>query len=504
MRGDFAAIAPTRRLHGLPALLLALAILALDVLSPLQGAVAVLYTIVVLVASRSRDRALTVAAALFGAALAILGYVVSHLHEPLGSPAMRLGVSLVAIAITAALSLRNFGALERQRQADQRYRTLFESAGFPMWEADWSAIHERLQQEHDPQQLVEFASRHAVVRDLNDAAADLFGVSSRNALIGGTIYDHRTPASQRTLGNIIRGLREGQTTIREETQFRNRGGALVDVILRVTLPPDHDGWKRVLVMALDVTQRNLTQVRLDQAQAELAHVSRVNLLGQLSASIAHEINQPLSAIITYANSGKRWLSREAPGAIEVADCLDHIGTNGKRAADVIARIRDMSRKAEPRYERFALAPLIDETVALLRRDLQSHEVGIVISAEPGARFVQGDRVQIQQVLMNLMLNADQSMAAASSGGRELRLSSTCHGENVVIEIRDTGPGIAGDPEALFASFFTTKAEGMGMGLSICRAIVERHGGRLTAENHVDGGAVFRFGLPVGTNEGDRV
>jgi PAS domain S-box-containing protein len=401
------------------------------------------------------------------------------------------------------LSLRNFGALDRQRRADLRYRTLFESAGFPMWEADWSAIHDRLQEDHDPQQLVEFAARHAVVRDLNEAAADMFGISSRNALIGGTIYDHRTPVSQRTLGNIIRGLRDGQTTIREETQFRNRAGELVDVILRVTLPPDHDGWKRVLVMALDVTQRNLTQARLDQAQAELAHVSRLNLLGQLSASIAHEINQPLSAIITYANSGKRWLSREASGARETMDCLDHIGANGKRAADVIARIRDMSRNVEPRYDRFALAPLIDETVALLKRDLQSHEVGISISIDPSAPPVRGDRVQIQQVLMNIMLNAGQAMASGTSDPRRLQLSATRTDQAVMIEIRDTGPGIAGDPEALFGSFFTTRPEGMGMGLSICRAIVERHGGRLTAENHIDGGAVFRFGLPIDTIEGDR-
>lgn len=502
MRSDPTAMSPARRLHVSAVAVLALAILALDVLTPLQGAVAVLYTSVVLVASRSRDGRLTVVAGMLGATLAIMGYIVSHSHEPLGSPALRLAVSLVAIGTTTALSVRNLRAYHRQRQADQRYRTIFDSAGFPMWEADWSAIYSRIEDGPNPQDLVEFAARHAIIRDLNDAAADMFGVPGRDALIGGTILDHRTPASQDTLGTIIRGLREGKTTIREETQFRKLSGELVDVILRVTLPPDHNGWKRVLVMALDVTERNRTQARLNQSQAELAHVSRLNLLGQLAASIAHEINQPLSAVITYAGSGKRWLLHEAPGAVEVADCLDHIGANGRRAADVLARIRDMSRKSAPQSDRIALAPLIDETVALLKRDLQSHDVVIEVFVDPRVQWVRGDRIQIQQVLMNLMLNADQAMAQDSSAKRELHLTTVPQGTTVMFEVRDTGPGISGDPETLFASFFTTKAEGMGMGLSICRAIIERHGSELTASNHPGGGAVFRFGLPADTGKGD--
>ncbi|MEI9851527.1 MAG: histidine kinase dimerization/phospho-acceptor domain-containing protein [Sphingomonas sp.] len=125
-------------------------------------------------------------------------------------------------------------------------------------------------------------------------------------------------------------------------------------MLRVTLPPGEDGWKRVLVMALDVTERNRAQARLAQSRAELTHVSRLTTLGQLAASIAHEVNQPLSAIITYARSGRRWLAREAADAPEVADCLDHIAANGTRAADVIARIRDLARKADPKRVRIDL------------------------------------------------------------------------------------------------------------------------------------------------------
>ncbi len=185
---------------------------------------------------------------------------------------------------------------------------------------------------------------------------------------------------------------------------------VVDVVVRVTLPTGDGDWRRVLVMALDVTERNRAQARLAQSQAELTHVSRLTTLGQLAASIAHEVNQPLSAVVTYAKSGKRWLAREAPNAGEVSDCLDQIAANGTRAADVIARIRDIARKADPERGVIRLAPLIDETVALLRRDLQTHGVAIHVSVPDGLPPVAGDRVQIQQVLMNLMLNAEQAMA----------------------------------------------------------------------------------------------
>lgn len=498
MPGSAEATRSAARLNLAVALALALGVFALDVLSPLQGAVAVLYTTVVLVAARSRVRALIIAAGAVCALLAAVGYGISHGGDPLGSPAMRLGVSLVAIAITTVLSVRHLAAAEERRRADLRYRSIFDAAGFPIWESDWSAAFAMLRDGHEPDlDLVRRASSAAHVRDANQAAARLFGFRDRADMVGSNIVGRHTLAGEAALARVFAALERGGATIEEEVQFQTVAGEIVDVVLRVTLPPEHDDWKHVLVMALDMTQRNRTEARLAQAQAELMHVSRVTTLGQLAASIAHEVNQPLSAIITYAKSGTRWLAREAPNAAEVADCLGHIASNGTRAADVIARIRALARKADPRQGRILLEPLIGETIALLCRDLQIHEIEIETSLPADLPAVFGDRVQIQQVLMNLMLNAEQAMADAAPERRRLHIDAESDGEAVTVRVRDCGPGIAGiDPDHLFRPFFTTKAEGLGMGLSICRSIIEQHGGTLTAADNPRGGAVFQFRLPV--------
>ncbi len=497
MREDIAGRRLERRVHAGAALALALAIFALDVLSPLQGAVAVLYTIVVLMAARTQDRGLILLAGGTGTVLALAGYFTSHWGEPLGSPAMRLAVSLTAIGITTLLSMRNQAAAEERRRSEQRYRTIFNAAGLPIWEGDWSAAHAMLTAGVVLDgEAIDRIARAATIHDANDAAARLFGLEARDALVGGTLIANHTPAAEATLGRILVALAAGAPVIEEETQFRTAAGELVDVVLRVTVPPGSDGWKRVLVMAIDVTERNRTRARLDQSQAELTHVARVTTLGQLAASIAHEVNQPLSAIITYAKSGTRWLAREAPDAAEVRDCLERIAANGTRAADVIARIRDLARKADPQQGTVALAPLIEETAALLLRELQAHEVRIHLDVPADLPFVAGDRVQLQQVLMNLLLNAEQAMADTPAAERALRINASRDGEHVAVLVQDCGTGIPGDPEALFTPFFTTKAAGLGMGLSICRSIVERHGGTLAAENNPMRGATFRFRLPV--------
>ncbi|MET0428179.1 MAG: ATP-binding protein, partial [Microvirga sp.] len=430
-------------------------------------------------------------------------YVLSHWAEPLGSPAVRLTVSLVAIANTAIHSIRPRAATPERQRSETRYRTILKAAGFPIWESDWSAAYALFRDGREPSlDLVRSVARQTTIRDANQAAARLFGLGDRSELIRGGLLPHHTPAAQSGMARIVTSLMRGVDAVEEEVQFRTAAGEIVDVVLRVTLPPDHAGWTHVLVMALDVTERNRAQARLAQSQAELTHMARVTTLGQLAASIAHEVNQPLTAIITYAKSGRRWLSREVPDPVEAADCLDHIAANGTRAAEVIARIRDLARPADPKAGSIDLAALVEGTLALLHRDFQAQRIVVHVSVPADLPAASGDHVQVQQVLMNLLLNAQQAMADVDPGRRELCVEASRGGAGLTVEVSDCGTGIAGlDPETLFRPFFTTKPEGMGMGLSICRTIIEGHGGTLTAAVNERGGATFRFDLPI--DRGDR-
>lgn len=249
---------------------------------------------------------------------------------------------------------------------------------------------------------------------------------------------------------------------------------------------------------VDVTGSKLAEEALHRSQAELAHVTRITTLGELAASIAHEVNQPLAALITNGDAGLRWLKRETPNITEAVASIERMMSEARRASEVIRRIRALARNTAPQTMLLDLKEIVDESLALVDRELTRNKVIVLSEIDSRATWITGDRVQLQQVIINLIVNGIQAMANTNNTNRRLllRLRRTDTDE-VLVNVQDNGPGIL--PEnmpKLFNAFFTTKPEGMGMGLSICRSIIEAHGGRIWATCNPGEGATLHFSLPT--------
>ena len=235
-------------------------------------------------------------------------------------------------------------------------------------------------------------------------------------------------------------------------------------------------------VARDITERKRAAEALREAQMQLAHANRVATMGQLTASIAHEVNQPIAATVTNAEAALRFLSARRPDLDEVREALGWIVRDGDRAGAVVSRIRNLIKKAPPSDERVEINAAIREVIEITRGEAMKN--GVVVQTDLGddLPLVPGDRVELQQVILNLILNAIEAMSATSEGSRELLITKGKNeSDDVLVAVRDSGPGLAPAAlEHLFKAFHTTKPNGLGLGLSICRSIVESHGGRLWA------------------------
>jgi signal transduction histidine kinase len=288
------------------------------------------------------------------------------------------------------------------------------------------------------------------------------------------------------------------------------GGEVLGVIeffSREIRQPDQDLLNMLATIGSQIGQfieRKRAEEAFREVQLELAHANRVATTGQLTASITHEVNQPITAAVTYALAAQRWLSAEPPNFREVDAALSHIVKEGNRAGEVVGRIRGLIKKAPARKDAVAINDAILEVIALTRTEAANNSVSVRTQLAEGLPRVQGDRVQLQQVLVNLIINAIEAMHDVGEEERELLISTRNEPDGVSVEVRDSGPGFT--PAALervFEAFYTTKSGGLGLGLSICRSIIESHNGRLWASPNLPRGASFQFALPAIANTASR-
>jgi two-component system sensor kinase FixL len=459
----------TSRILPIIAVAFALLIFLIDTLVDLGMAIAVLYVVVVLMAVGFRQRRGVLVTSLGCVALTLASYAIQHGFVFTGPPFARCLVSLSAIGITAVLGLKaQSGSMvlsEQARLLDLTHDTIF------------------------------VRDMNDVIRYWNRGAEELYGWPKREAV--GRVSHQLTqtvfpaPLEAITAELLATDRWEG------ELVHAKRDGTKVVVASRWSLQRDERGRpSAILETNNDITQRNRTQEALHQAQVELAHVTRVTTLGELTASIAHEVNQPLAAVVTNGEACLRWLGHDAPQLGEVRDAVGRMIADGKRASNVIVRLRVLSRKGDSQKVALDLNEVIEEATLLVRPEVVGRQVAVWMDLAP-LPAVLGDRVQLQQVVINLVINGVQAMAAVTDRARELRIRSRHEADHVVVGVQDSGVGIGGDDsKRLFDAFFTTKPEGMGMGLSICRSIIEAHGGRVWAASNAGPGATFQFELPA--------
>jgi C4-dicarboxylate-specific signal transduction histidine kinase len=220
-------------------------------------------------------------------------------------------------------------------------------------------------------------------------------------------------------------------------------------------------------------------------------------MGELTASIAHEVNQPLAAITTNAEAARRWLGRPVPDLNEARAAIERAASNARRASEVIRRIRELTRKRELQHEIVDIEAVVNDSLVLLEREIQRHQIKVFRQLECRRSSVRGDQIQLQQVLINLIMNAIHAIASREDSPRDLHLVIRKEGGQAVVAVRDSGSGISPEHLAmLFKAFFTTKENGVGIGLSICRSIIEVHGGKIWADSKHGEGATLTFSLPV--------
>lgn len=395
-------------------------------------------------------------------------------------------VVLTLLASQAAISIENASLYRELAEREARIRRLVDSniIGIFVWDLDDRII------------------------DANDAFLRIIGYDRSDLVSGRLRWRDLTPSEWRDADDRRVAALEATGTAQpyEKEYFLKSGGRVPVLVGAATFGGRHD---QGMAFVVDLTERKRAEEevrkserRYNEVQMELVHANRAATIGQLSASIAHEVNQPIGATLNNASAALHWLSKEPADLEKARQALNRIFANGNRASEVISRMRALFKKAPLRKEDVDINGAILEVIALTRGEVMKYGISAQSHLVEGLPLIQGDRVQLQQVIMNLIINAVEALSSVREGSRELVIT-TGKGEpdGVLVAVRDSGPGLSSaDLERIFEAFYTTKPGGLGMGLSICRTIIEAHGGRLWATAAQPQGATFQLALPAQSNQ----
>jgi PAS domain S-box-containing protein len=348
-----------------------------------------------------------------------------------------------------------------------------------------------------------FFSRKGVIVEANRAFLKMVGYDRDDLLAGRVRWIDLTPPEWRDRHEqAIAELKRTGTVQPYEREYIRRDGSRAPALIGSAAFDEQQDEGVAFVLDLSELKQaeaaaRESEQKYREMQTELAHANRVATIGQLTASIAHEVKQPIAAAVTGAQAAQRWLNLQPANLAEVRDQLLIIAREGKRAGDIIDRIRDLIKKAEARKELLNINDAIREVIELARGETKKNGISMQTDLDDRIQPLEGDRVQLQQVILNLIMNAVEAMNATIEGAKELLISTRkTHPDVVLVAVRDSGPGLApANLDQLFDAFYTTKPAGLGLGLSICRSIIEAHGGRLSAKANVPRGAIFEFSLP---------
>jgi PAS domain S-box-containing protein len=399
-------------------------------------------------------------------------------------------------------------AEESLRNSEQRYRNLFQQMPIALWQIDASKLIElfkglradgvtdlRAHINQHPDLLQQLGDA-VKIEEVNERMIELLGARDASEVLGLSRFRHIEPET------FLRGLESrwrGEPSHQQEAKIATLDGRVIDVLMTATRPGLINEPGVSVMGIIDITERVRTQEMLQRVQADFAHAARVAMLGELTASIAHEVNQPLTAIAINGQASLRFLDRPEPDLAEVREMTACVVNDARRAADIIARVRTMATRQAAEQALLSVDEVIGEALLFLRHEVQSHGVMVTHHSNPAEPKVLGDRTQLQQVFVNLTVNAIHAMAQIETARRIIAIRTTlCDPHTLCCTLEDSGPGIKPEHlEHLFDSFFTTKDAGMGLGLAISRSIIEAHGGCLRADNEsAFGGARFSFTLPA--------